>query len=125
METDIAAANADVDGMAYVINARARGAAKTTLKFPGVNGSATIWEQGNTINGYAVETTNQIENGDVWFGNWADYIVAMWGGLDMMVDPYSLSTSGGTRIVVFQDVDLNIRRIGSFTYANKAATAAA
>ncbi len=121
METDIAAANADVDGMAYVINARARGAAKTTLKFPGVNGSATIWEQGNTINGYAVETTNQIENGDVWFGNWADYIVAMWGGLDMTVDPYSLSTTGGTRIVVFQDVDLNIRRTASFTYANKAA----
>lgn len=123
METDIAAANADVESMAYVINARARGAAKTTLKFPGVNGSSTIWEQGNTVNGYAVETTNQIENGDVWFGNWADYIVAMWGGLDMTVDPYSLSTSGGTRIVVFQDVDLNIRRIASFTYANKGATA--
>ncbi|MDC6408909.1 phage major capsid protein [Xylella fastidiosa subsp. multiplex] len=38
------------------------------------------------------------------------------GRLDITVDPYSLSTSGGTRIVVFQDVDFNIRRTESFCY---------
>lgn len=121
METQIAAADADVGTMSYVINATARGAAKTTQKFPATPTGATIWEQGNTINGYAVDVTNQLAAGDHFFGNWSDFIVAMWSGLDMMVDPYSLSTSGGTRIVVFQDVDMNVRHVQSFAYAVKPA----
>ena len=125
METDVAAADADVGSLSYVVNARARGAAKTTLKFPGaaIAQGGTVWESGNTINGYATDVTNQLVDGDSFFGNWADFIVAMWSGLDMMVDPYSLSTSGGTRIVVFQDVDMNIRHKESFTYASKTAVA--
>ncbi|WP_197419605.1 phage major capsid protein [Burkholderia sp. TSV86] len=130
METDIAAADADIGSLSYVVNARARGAAKTTLKFPAavssgvtISQGGTIWEPGNTINGYNVDVTNQLAAGDVFFGNWADFIVGMWSGLDMMVDPYSLSASGGTRIVLFQDVDMNIRHKESFTYASKTATA--
>lgn len=125
METAIAAADADIGSLSYVVNATARGAAKTTLKFPSaaIAQGGTIWEQGNTINGYDVDVTNQLVPGDFFFGNWADFIVAMWSGLDMMVDPYSLSTSGGTRIVVFQDVDMNVRHVQSFTYASKTATA--
>jgi HK97 family phage major capsid protein len=126
METDVAAADADVGSLSYVVSARARGAAKTTLKFPGaaIAQGGTVWESGNTINGYATDVTNQLVAGDSFFGNWADFIVAMWSGLDMMVDPYSLSTSGGTRIVVFQDIDMNIRHKESFTYASKTATPA-
>lgn len=125
METDVAAADADVGSLSYVVNARARGAAKTTLKFPAaaIAQGGTVWESGNTINGYATDVTNQLVDGDSFFGNWADFIIAMWSGLDMMVDPYSLSTSGGTRIVVFQDVDMNIRHKESFTYASKTAVA--
>lgn len=123
METDVAAADADVGSLSYVINAKARGAAKTTLQFPNVNGSQRIWEPGNTINGYATDVTNQLVDGDAFFGNWSDFILAMWSGLDMMVDPYSLSASGGTRIVLFQDVDMNIRHKESFTYASKTAVA--
>lgn len=122
METDIAAANADVESMSYIINARARGSAKTTLQFPNVNGSQRIWEAGNTINGYATDVTNQVQAGDNFFGNWADYIIAMWSGLDLMVDPYSLSTQGATRLIAFQDVDMNIRHTESFTYASASAT---
>jgi HK97 family phage major capsid protein/HK97 family phage prohead protease len=117
METKIALANADVDSMSYAFNAGIRGFAKTTLKFPGVNGSQTIWEQGNTINGYATDTSNQIASGDVFFGNWQDLIIAMWGGLELTVDPYSLSTSGGLRLVALQDIDTNIRHVESFTVA--------
>jgi HK97 family phage major capsid protein/HK97 family phage prohead protease len=127
MESLIAAADADIGAMSYVINATSRGAAKTTLKFPsGVDGvtiaqGGTIWEPGNTINGYSVDVTNQIAAGDYFFGAWDQFIVAMWAGLDMLVDPYSLSTSGGTRIVVFQDVDMNVRHPQSFTYASQPA----
>ncbi len=112
METEIAVDNADVSSMAYVMNAKARGYAKTALKHQGVAG--TIWEQGGTINGYRTEVTNQIEDGHVFMGNFSDLIIGMWGGLDLTVDPYSGSKSGRLRIVVFQDVDFALRRVESF-----------
>jgi HK97 family phage major capsid protein/HK97 family phage prohead protease len=116
METEIASDNADVNSMAYVANAKWRGAMKTALKFAAA-GSATIWEQGNTVNGYRTEITNQVSDGDVFFGNFADSIIGMWGGMDLTVDPYALSKSGGLRIVAFQDVDMNLRREESICYA--------
>ena len=109
--------------MAYVLNARGRGAAKTTPKFASgssVADAGVIWEPGNTLNGYRAEVTNQVQDGDVFFGNFADLVVGMWGGLDMTVDPYSLSKSGGLRIVVFQDVDFAVRRVESFALGRNA-----
>lgn len=114
METEIALDNADVDSMSYAFNAGIRGKLKTTLKFPGVNGSAPIWEPGNTVNGYATDVTNQIQPGDVFFANWQDLVVAMWGGLELTVDPWALSTSGGIRLIALQDIDVNLRRNESF-----------
>lgn len=115
METEVAADNADINQMAYVGNARFRGHAKTTPKF-GTGTESTIWEQGGTVNGYRAEITNQVANGDVFFGNFADMLIGMWGGLDLTVDPYSLSKSGGLRLVVFQDVDFALRRVESVCY---------
>lgn len=121
METAIALDDADVESMVYAANAGFRGYAKTALKFPGTAASGTIWEPGQTVNGYDTAISNQIVSGDVWFGNWADLIIAMWGGLDLTVDPYSLSTTGGTRIVTFQDIDVNARHVQSFCYGANAA----
>lgn len=119
METEIAADNADVNQMAYVGNAKFRGNAKTTPKFASgasVSDAGVIWENGGTVNGYRTEITNQVIDGDVFFGNFGDLIIGLWGGLDLTVDPYSLSKSGGLRIVVFQDVDFVLRRVESICY---------
>lgn len=113
METEIAADNADIGSMAYVLNARMRGHLKTTEKFSGTSG-APIWEPGNTVNGYRTGVTNQIANGDVIFGNFADLLIGMWGGLDITVDPYTHSQRGRIRIVMMQDVDIAVRRAASF-----------
>ena len=120
METAIAADNAAVDNMAYVANSKFRGYAKQNLKFAAA-GSATIWEPGNTVNGYRAEVTNQIADGEVFHGNFADLIVGLWGGLDLTVDTSSLSLSGGTRVVVFQDADFAVRRVESFCFGKKPA----
>ncbi|QKN87903.1 major capsid protein [Acinetobacter phage vB_AbaP_Alexa] len=122
METAIATDNADVNSMAYVMNAAMRGHAKTTSKFAGGTDQGTIWEPGNTVNGYRTEITNQITAGDVFFGNFADFLIGLWGGLDITVDPYSLSKSGGLRIVAFQDVDFAVRREESFCYGSATVT---
>jgi HK97 family phage major capsid protein len=117
METEIAADNADVNSMAYLMHSRLRGYMKTTPKF-GTGTETTIWEPGNTVNGYRTEVTNQLNADDMFFGNFADFLIAMWGGLDMIVDTASLSKSGGTRIVVFQDVDFALRRLESICYGS-------
>jgi HK97 family phage major capsid protein len=112
MESEIGADNADVDTMAYVCNARMRGHFKSTEKFAGTG--RTIWEEGGTVNGYRAEVTNQIDNGDVFHGNFADAVLAQWGGLDLTVDPYTHSAKGRVRIVAFKDVDFVHRRVESF-----------
>lgn len=121
MESEIAADNADVSSMAYVMNARARGLAKTTSKFAGGTDQGTIWEAGNTVNGYRAEITNQIEGSDVIFGNFADALIGMWGGLDLTIDPYTHSARGRLRIVAMQDVDFVLRRVESFALGRPAA----
>jgi HK97 family phage major capsid protein/HK97 family phage prohead protease len=113
METEIAADNADVNSMAYAFNTRLRGHMKTTRKFSDGN-DGTIWEPGNTVNGYATQVSNVITNGDVFFGNWSDLLMGMWGGLDVTVDPYTHSDKGRIRITQFQDVDFTVRREESF-----------
>ncbi len=120
METAIAMENADVENMALVVNPSFRGYAKTALKFPtaSTNGG-TIWEGGNTVNGYRTEVTNQISTGDIFFGNFADFLIGLWGGLEITVDPYTHSAKGRIRIVSMQDVDFTIRRAVSFCYGSK------
>ena len=113
MESEIAADNADVNGMAYIMHTGMRGHFKTTEKFAGSSG-ATVWEPGNTVNGYGTGVTNQIERNDLIFGNFADAIIGMWGGLDLTADPYSNSKKGRLRIIAMQDVDTVLRRKESF-----------
>lgn len=85
--------------------------------FEGVGG--TIWEPGNTVNGYRTEITDQINAGDVFMGNFADLVVLMWGGMELNVDPYSNSKSGRLRIITFQDIDLAVRSTESFCLGRK------
>lgn len=117
METEVQTDNADIGTMRYLMNPAQVGAAKTTPKF-GSGTEATIWEPGNTINGYAVERSNQIVAGDVFFGNWSDLLIGFWSGLDLTVDPYAGATSGTVRVIALQDCDIAVRNAVSFCYGD-------
>lgn len=120
MESAISSDNADVESMAYIGNSKFRGHCKTTEKFAGTSG-ATLWEPGGQVNGYRSEITNQVADGDLFHGNFADAVVGAWGGLDLTIDPYTHSRKGRLRIVAFQDVDVAFRRVESFCYGKKPA----
>lgn len=125
LETAVAVANADVSNMAYLTNAKVRGKLKSTEKATGTTGNF-IWSEGNTpINGYQAAITNAVpsnltkgtSNGvcsAIIFGNFSDLLIGMWGGLDLMVDPYTGSTAGTVRVVALQDVDVAVRNVESF-----------
>lgn len=122
METEIGADNAAVDSMAYVINARTKGHCKKTQRFPeNTDGGGVIWEAGNQINGYKALVTNQLNTGDVFLGNWSDFVVGLFGGLEILVDPFSYSAKGAIQVTGFQDVDFGARHEESFCYGKKGA----
>jgi len=118
MESEVAADNADVGTMAYLVNASMRGALKSAEKFS--TSGQTIWEPGDTVNGYRTEVSNQVATNDVIFGNFADLLIGFWSGLDLTVDPYAGATSGTVRVIALQDVDIAVRNAVSFCYGNAA-----
>jgi len=118
METEIEALNIMPENGAYVFNSAMRGYLKSTKKFATSGSDATLFEPGNTVNGYRTEVTNQINAGDIFFGDFKQAIIGAWGGLEIMVDPYSHSDKGRIRIVAMQDVDFAVRHAGAFTYGS-------
>jgi len=79
----------------------------------------------NPVNGYSTIVSNQaranLEKGtsgaicsELFFGNWADLVLGVWGGLDVIVNPYALDKRGGVRVTVLQDCDIAFRNTESF-----------
>jgi len=116
METKVAEDNALVGNLSYIIPAAMYGALKTVEK--ATNTAQFVVEPGGTINGYRSVVSNQCASGDLYFGNFSDLLVGMWSGVDLTVDPYSLSTTGTIRIVAFQTVDVAVRHAVSFCLGN-------
>ena len=115
LESDVATANALMGSPVYLMNAAMRGNLKTTKKDAG--SGIFIMENGE-VNGYPGVLSNQVAANDLWFGNFADLIIGYFSGLDLMVDPYTHSTSGTIRVVAMQDVDIAVRHPESFTRGN-------
>jgi HK97 family phage major capsid protein/HK97 family phage prohead protease len=115
LESDVATANALMGSPVYLMNAAMRGNLKTTKKDAG--SGIFIMENGE-VNGYPGVLSNQVAANDLWFGNFADLIIGYFSGLDLMVDPYTHSTSGTVRVVAMQDVDIAVRHPESFTRGN-------
>jgi HK97 family phage major capsid protein len=132
LETDVAVANADIGTLGYLTNTRVRGRLKTTSKVSGQNGF--IWEGGATpLNEYQCGVTNAVPSNltkgtaigncsAIIFGNWADLVIGMWGGLDILVNPYAGDLAGTLRVVVHQDVDVALRNAVSFSAMRDALT---
>lgn len=137
LETAVATANADIGNMSYVTNAKVRGKLRKTQEFASTNGKP-VWTSGRErgigeVLGYDAYVTNAVPSNltkgsasgvcsAIAFGNWADMVVGMWGGLDIMLDPYANATSGGKRVIALQDFDVNVRNVGSFAVMKDALT---
>jgi len=122
LESDVASSNADIGSLRYVSTAVMRGKLKQVEK--AANTAQFVWD-GNEMNGYPAEVTNQVPSNlvkgtssdchAILYGNFADLLIGMWGGLDLTVDPYTNSTSGTVRVVALQDMDIAIRHPESFS----------
>ena len=134
LESEVAIDNADIGALAYITNTKVRGKLKKTL-ITATYGETFVWGAGpNPLNGYQAYVTNQVAStlvkgnstaicSAIFFGNWADLIYCFWAGLDVIVDPYTNSTSGDVLITAMQDVDVVVRRPESFAAMLDAKTA--
>lgn len=114
LETMVADDNALQGNLAYILRTNMRGALKTAEKFASTG--QTVWEPGNTLNGHTAVVSNQIVDGNLYFGNWSDVLVGMWSTLDLQFDYAALALSGGLRIIAFQTADVAVRRAESFAW---------
>ncbi|WP_428421958.1 phage major capsid protein [Methylibium sp.] len=131
LESAVANANAPAGSLGYLTNTKVRGKLKTTQKFSGTNGQE-IW-QGGELNGAPARVSNQVPSNltkgtssgvcsAIVYGNWSDLLIALWGGLDLMLDPYAGSLAGTRRVIALQDVDVNVRYPVSFASMQDALT---
>lgn len=132
LETAVASSNAALGNLAYVTNAKVRGALK--LKDRGTDTGKYCWADDNTVNGYQALATNLVPSNltkgtatgvcsGILFGNWNDLVLGLWGATDVVLDPYANSTTGAVRIVMLQDVDIKVRHNESFAKITDALTA--
>lgn len=122
MWSTVAANSADFNALGFLTNPKVRGALMLVEKSAG--SGEFVWDAGETLAGLPAFTTSLVPNNLIKgtgtnlsamiFGNWADIIIGQWGAIDLTVDPYTLATSGGIRLVALMDLDFVVRHPESF-----------
>lgn len=131
-ETETANDDADFGRLAYLTTPGVAGFLKTTKR--DVAGNGFIWEGPNmgsgNINGYTARVTTQMPStlskgasGSILhgmiFGNWEELIIAQWGGIDLIVDPYTLKNKGMIELTVNSYWDIALMHLASFCICNE------
>ena len=111
METEVSQDNALLGNLSYILTPALAGALKGTAR--AANQSGFVLENGQ-INGYNAIVSAQASAAHSYFGNFSDLLIGMFGGLDIVVDPYTASTTGTVRVVAMQSVDCAVRHAQSF-----------
>lgn len=104
--------NANVSGdIKFIVSPSAKADLKTSDK--GTDTGKYIME-GNEMIGYPVLSTSAVAGKGVIMGNWSDYVIGQWGGIDLTVDPYTQAASGKVRLVINAYFDAKPRRADAF-----------
>ena len=129
--TQINKVNARRQGRGWCTTSNARGRLETLAKL--LVGATTVasvplWESDvepmGRINGYPAIDSQQVPSDLLIFGVWANNVIhALWGGLDIVVDPYSLSVNGEVKIVFNTWGDVALRHPQEFCISLNSAAA--
>lgn len=69
--------------------------------------------QGNEVDGYPVSVSSNVVAEGWAFGDFRELVVAQWGAIDIVVDPYTLATKNAIRLVINAFFDAKVRRAGA------------
>ena len=116
--------NAIINSSAFLTNPKVIAALRTTGKqASGVEGNF-IMDANQSILGTNVASSTIVPSdltkgtgsnlSAMVYGDFSQIMIGFWSGVDVVVDQSSLSTSGGTRLAFFQDLDVALRYPESF-----------
>lgn len=117
-EQTLAEAGGLEGNLAYVASPNLMAQLKQSAQVAAVN----VGMQGALVNGYPTFFTNGCTksagvSGDFFFGDFSKLYMGMFGGLDIMVDPYSVAVNGQTRLVLNQYMDWGVSDGAGFVKA--------
>ncbi len=123
LEKLVATFNADFGSLHYLTNAKVRKFLKETEKVSGY--PVFLWpEKSNELNGYPAMVTNNVPSNltkgtgsnlsAMIYGNFNDVVLADWGAIDLLVDPYTQAGKNSVRIHANMLGDVGIRQPKSF-----------
>lgn len=122
LTNSLATNNADMGSLAFLTTPTMRAKLQKTKTDSG--SGLFVWNQPNSLIGYRAEVSTQVpstltkgSSSDchaIIYANWAEFIMAQWGGLDLVVDPYTLAIKSVVRIVANSWWDFNVMHNKSF-----------
>jgi HK97 family phage major capsid protein len=113
------------DSMGYLTNSKVKAKLASTAKVSSSDSVMILDAPWTELYGYNFGVTNHVPSNltkgstsgtcsAMIFGDFSQMILAFWSSPDVLIDPYTNSSKGGTRVVVFQDCDVGIRHAQSF-----------
>jgi HK97 family phage major capsid protein/HK97 family phage prohead protease len=131
----VANANADQGSTGFLINTKTEAKLRGTPRVASTDSEMLLNDGQTTLIGRRMHVSNNVPSNlvkggsgaacsAIIFGNFADLVIGQWGGgIDLLVDPYTLSTSGQLRLVAQGFFDILVRRAESFAAMKDALTA--
>lgn len=127
METNADAQNALYGNLSYILHPTLIGKAKTKVKdASGAGGFIFTGNGDGQLNGYRALRTNNLPKGlgegtdeyGIVFGDWNNYFVGQWGGIELLVDPYTQALKGTVRLITNSYWNMGFIRKESFCIAS-------
>lgn len=116
-QVDVMSANALRPGCAYVADPASAALLMGRSRFASTD--TPIWDGSlleGTMAGFPCKATNQMGANTMLFGLWPSIIVAEWGQLEVMVNPYSDFTRGLSAVRAWYAIDTGMRYPAAFSY---------
>ena len=132
LEGAVALDNADIGSLSYLTNTKVRAKLKKTKVDAG--SGVFVWQPNSKeLNGYPVFVTNHVPSdldkgtstgvcSAIIFGDFSSLYIGYWGFLNVVIDQYSLATSGKVRLTTTTFADINARHVESFAAMQDALT---
>lgn len=131
LEKEIAIDNALMGNLSYLTNAKVTSKMKTTLRAAGISGYLM---DGGMSNGYKVGVTNAVPSNLVKGGSgavcsalilgaWDKLLIGLFGGMDIVTDPYSYAGKNELAIWINQYADVALENAAYFAAIKDITTA--
>jgi HK97 family phage major capsid protein/HK97 family phage prohead protease len=119
-QADVAAANALYPGCGYVTTPAVAALLMARPELP-TTGTTRMWK-GNMSEGsifdFPAMSSAQMSSATMLFGWWPSVLLAEWGVLELMVNPFSDFTRGLTAVRGWYTCDVGVRYAGAWSYSS-------